>query len=56
MSRSPRRSKSTRWFLPEVPDLLGMLQSQADITARGMDAFAAWAAGYAVRADDVRTA
>ena len=56
MSRSPRRSKSTRWFLPEVPDLLGMLQSQADITARGMDAFAAWAAGDAVRADDVRTA
>ncbi len=56
MSRSPRRSKSTRWFLPEVPDLLGMLQSQADITARGMAAFAAWAAGDAVRADDVRTA
>ena len=56
MSRSPRRSKSTRWFLPEVPDLLGMLQSKADITASGMDAFAAWAAGDAVRADDVRTA
>lgn len=48
--------KGTRWFLPETPDVVGMLQRQAEITARGMDAFADWAAGAAARADDVRAA
>ncbi len=46
----------TRWFLPESPDVVGMLQNQADITVRGMDAFAEWAGGAAARADDVRQA
>jgi uncharacterized protein Yka (UPF0111/DUF47 family) len=49
-------SPSTRWFLPETPDVIGMLQQQADITVRGMDAFAEWAAGNTDRADDVRAA
>ncbi|MGI9126431.1 MAG: DUF47 domain-containing protein [Mycobacterium sp.] len=48
--------KGTRWFLPESPDVVGMLQSQADITAQGMHAFAAWAAGDTARAEDVRRA
>lgn len=48
--------KGTRWFLPETPDVVGMLQQQADITRRGMDAFAAWAGGDAARAEDVRDA
>ena len=48
--------KGTRWFLPETPDVLGMLQAQADTTAKGMKAFAAWAAGDTDRADDVREA
>lgn len=48
--------KGTRWFLPETPDVIGMLQSQADITAKGMAAFAAWAGGDQARADDVRSA
>ena len=48
--------KGTRWFLPETPDVVGMLQRQAEITARGMDAFADWAAGAVARADDVRQA
>lgn len=48
--------KRSRWFLPEAPDLIGMLQEQAAITRRGMDAFAAWAAGDIGRADDVRAA
>lgn len=47
---------STRWFLPETPDVIGMLQQQADITARGMEAFAEWAAGNTARSDDVRAA
>lgn len=50
------RSKGGRWFLPEAPDVIGMLQKQAAITARGMDAFAAWAAGDTGRAEEVRAA
>lgn len=46
----------TRWFLPETPDVIGMLQNQADITVRGMDAFADWAGGNGARAEDVRAA
>ena len=48
--------KGTHWFLPETPDVVGMLQNQAAITARGMDAFADWARGAIARADDVRQA
>lgn len=48
--------KGGRWFLPETPDLIGMLQNQAEITGQGMRAFAAWAAGDAARADEVRRA
>jgi uncharacterized protein Yka (UPF0111/DUF47 family) len=50
------RSKGGRWFLPEASDVIGMLQKQAAITARGMDAFAAWAAGDTGRAEEVRAA
>ncbi len=48
--------KGTHWFLPETPDIVGMLQNQAAITVRGMDAFADWACGATARADDVRQA
>lgn len=45
-----------RWFLPQTPDVIGMLVEQAEVTAGGMDAFAAWAAGDAERAAQVRSA
>lgn len=48
--------KGPRWFLPDSPDVIGQLQTQAELTAKGMRAFAAWAAGDAGRADDVRRA
>jgi uncharacterized protein Yka (UPF0111/DUF47 family) len=32
------------WFLPDVPDVLGLLRAQVALTVRGMEAFAAWAA------------
>ncbi len=32
------------WFLPDVPDVLGLLRHQVDLTVQGMDAFAVWAA------------
>ena len=43
-----------RWFLPETPDLLGMLRRQLEITIAGMDAFAAWAHGDTGAATTVR--
>jgi uncharacterized protein Yka (UPF0111/DUF47 family) len=43
-----------RWFLPEVPDLLGTLRRQMDVTVEGIDAFAAWASGDDDQANAVR--
>ena len=34
-----------RWFLPETPDVLGLLRRQLAVTIEGVDEFAAWAAG-----------
>jgi uncharacterized protein len=31
------------WFLPESPDVLGMLRQQAAVTVEGMEALVAWA-------------
>ena len=44
------------WFLPEMPDVLGLLRRQLDLTVEAMDAFAAWAAagGDAQAAQRVR--
>ena len=47
--KSPRR-----WFLPETPDVLGMLRAQLEVTMRGMDALVAWAHGDAAAGDAVR--
>ena len=44
-----------RWFLPESPDVLGMLRRQLAITIEGIDAFAAWARGDDDEAAAVRT-
>jgi uncharacterized protein Yka (UPF0111/DUF47 family) len=43
-----------RWFLPESPDVLGLLRGQLAITVEGMEAFAAWASGDEAAADTVR--
>jgi hypothetical protein len=43
-----------RWFLPEQPDILGMLREQLAVTVQGMDAFAAWASGDDAAAATVR--
>jgi uncharacterized protein Yka (UPF0111/DUF47 family) len=42
------------WFLPETPDVLGTLRTQADVTVRGLAAFAAWARGAADQESVVR--
>jgi len=46
--------KRERWFLPETPDVVGLLRDQVAVTMEGMDAFAAWAAGDRAAADTVR--
>lgn len=35
--------KLKRWFLPETPDVLGMLRSQMEVTIEGMNALVRWA-------------
>jgi uncharacterized protein len=42
------------WFLPETPDVLGMLGEQMGTTVEGMDALAEWAGGDSQAADRVR--
>jgi uncharacterized protein Yka (UPF0111/DUF47 family) len=37
-------SERLRWFLPHHPDVLGLLRNQADVTSRGIAAFARWSA------------
>ena len=43
-----------RWFLPENPDVVGMLCGQLETTQEGMVAFAAWARGDAAQAETLR--
>ena len=43
-----------RWFLPETPDVVGMLCAQLETTHEGLVAFTAWARGDAAQADRVR--
>jgi hypothetical protein len=43
-----------RWFLPDTPDVLGMLREQLEVTQRGMDALVAWAAGDPAAAQLIR--
>jgi Phosphate transport regulator (distant homolog of PhoU) len=43
-----------RWFLPETPDVLGMLREQTAITVEGIDALGAWADGDPGAAERMR--
>lgn len=42
------------WFLPESPDVLGLLRRQLAVTIEGVEAFAAWAGGDEDAAGAVR--
>lgn len=48
--------KRRRWFLPETPDVVGLLRSQVAVALEGLDAFGAWARGDAAAAAAVRDA
>jgi len=43
-----------RWFLPDNPDLLGMLRRQAAVTVEAMDALVAWSGGDVAASVTVR--
>jgi uncharacterized protein len=45
-----------RWFLPESPDVLGLLRAQVAVSIEGVDALARWAGGDASAAAAVRQA
>lgn len=49
-------TRQRRWFLPETPDVLGLLRGQLAVTLVGLDAFMAWAVGDALAAAGVREA
>jgi uncharacterized protein Yka (UPF0111/DUF47 family) len=42
------------WFLPEEPDVLGLLGDQLSVTTEGVEVFAQWAAGETYSAADLR--
>jgi uncharacterized protein Yka (UPF0111/DUF47 family) len=42
------------WFLPDMPDVLGMLSKQAAVTIEGMHSLVAWATGEPEAAKRVR--
>ena len=42
------------WFLPESPDVLGMLRRQAAVTVEGMEALVAWASSEPEAAQRIR--
>lgn len=46
--------KVRRWFLPEQPDVLGMLRRQLEVTTEGVDALVAWARGDSAQAERIR--
>jgi hypothetical protein len=45
-----------RWFLPDMPDVLGLLRDQARTTRRGLDEFVGWADGASEKGQLVRDA
>ena len=48
--------KPGRWFLPEEPDITGLLRAQIAVTLEGLEAFATWARGDSAAGRLVREA
>ena len=46
--------RRSRWFLPQTPDVLGMLRAQMAITVTGIDSLVEWASGNARAVDRLR--
>jgi uncharacterized protein Yka (UPF0111/DUF47 family) len=50
------RQRDRRWFLPETPDVIGLLRRQTAVTLEALEALAQWATGDADAAQAVRDA
>jgi len=50
------RARRRHWFLPQAPDLIGLLVNQGAVTIRGMEALERWAAGESEAGEAVRAA
>jgi len=48
------RLNPRRWFLPETPDVLGLLRRQLAVTIEGADLLTEWSSGAAVASGDLR--
>ena len=48
------RLRPRRWFLPDTPDVLGLLREQIALTTDGVDMLAAWASGEEISGNDFR--
>ncbi len=46
--------KVQRWFLPDSPDVIGMLRLQLGVTTEGVDALVEWARGDESKAEVIR--
>jgi uncharacterized protein len=45
-----------RWFLPETPDVVGLLRDQLEVTLIGLEALCRWSTGDLAAADDLEAA
>jgi uncharacterized protein Yka (UPF0111/DUF47 family) len=48
--------RDRRWFLPETPDVVGLLRRQTAVTLEGLEALSRWAGGDAGAAQIIRDA
>lgn len=46
--------KGRRWFLPETPDVVGLLRRHLAVTIEGLEAFVSWSRGDEAAASAVR--
>jgi uncharacterized protein len=47
------RVKRGHWFLPETPDVVGLLRRQLEVTLEGLEAMCRWSAGDPAGADEL---
>jgi uncharacterized protein Yka (UPF0111/DUF47 family) len=48
------RLNPRRWFLPETPDVIGLLRAQLRVAIEGTERFSDWAGGEDVRLEEMR--
>jgi uncharacterized protein Yka (UPF0111/DUF47 family) len=51
-----RVSRGGHWFLPETPDVVGLLRRQLEVTINGLEAMCRWSTGDPAAADELEAA